>query len=114
MCIRDSFLFVSGMRVLVRARASGWMWRQALAGNVAVTVFAVWYERALLPAWQSAFSRAAAMVTPVIPSPVKGVTLDEVFRRSAQVSVWATGLLALMFASGLHYAMRPATRDATS
>lgn len=108
-----AFLFLAGVRVLVRARASGWMWRQALGANLAVTLAAAWYERALLPSWNSAFARAVAMATPAIASPAKDVPIHEVFRTGAQVSVWATGLLAVMFLLALRFAMRARTRDVT-
>ncbi len=107
------FLFLAGVRVLVRARGSGWLWRQALAGNVAVTLVAAWYERSIVSSWSSAFSRAVALVTPALRSPAKELSLEEVFRRGAQVSVWATGFLALMFLLALRYAARDRTRALT-
>ncbi|MFO0651063.1 MAG: hypothetical protein U0326_32860 [Polyangiales bacterium] len=108
--ILAGFLFLAGVRVLVRSRGSGWLWRQALWGNVAVTLVAAWHERAILGDWNAAFGRAVAMVSPALPSPAKGVTLQEVFRRGSQMSVWATGLLALMFVLALRYASRERTR----
>jgi len=41
------------------------------------------------------------------------VPIHEVFRTGAQVSVWATGLLAVMFLLALRFAMRARTRDVT-
>ncbi len=111
--VMAAFLFLAGVRVLVRTRSSGWLWRQALAGNVAVTLAAAWYERALVPGWASAFARAVALATPAVPSPAKGLSVVEVFQRGAQASVWATGLLALMFLLALRFATRPRTRGVT-
>lgn len=108
-----SFLFLAGIRVLVRTRGSGWLWRQALAGNVAVTLLAAWHERALLPAWNGAFGRTLAMITPRLASPAKDLSIEELFRRGSQASVWATGLLAVMFLLAFRYASRAQTRAIT-
>ncbi len=106
-------LFVAASRVLLRAQGSGWLWRQALAGNVAVTLAAAWHERSLIPAWTLAFRRALAEATPAIASPQKSLSAEEFFRLTAGVSVWTTGALAAMFLAALAYASRPATRAIT-
>lgn len=106
-------LFVASARVLLRARDSGWLWRQALGASAAVALASAWYEHALVPSWAAAFRRALPLATAPIPSPVKGLSLEESFRRVALVSSWATGLLAAVLLAALAFANRERTRAFT-
>mgnify|MGYP000934536020 CR=1 FL=1 len=106
-------LFVGAVRVLVRSTNAGWLWRQALVGNVAVTFAAAWFERHMVPTWSAAFQRALAMAPNPIPSPQKQVPVEEFFRLTASVSVWGTAVLGGIFLAALGFASRPRTREHT-
>ncbi len=108
-----ALLFLAAARVLVRVKDSGWLWRQALIGNVAITFAAAWYERSLVPGWVAAFGRAVELASNPIPSPQKEVSIQEFFRLTVSMSVGLTGLLGVLFLAALAFAMRPQTREHT-
>lgn len=108
-----AFLFVAAARVLVRVKDAGWLWRQALLGNVAVTFAAALYERTLIPAWVAAFGRVLGAAAGAIASPQKQMPVEEFFRLTVTVSVWTTVVLGGMFVAALAFASREQTRAHT-
>lgn len=108
-----ALLFVAAARVLVRVKGAGWLWRQALLGNVAITFAAAWYERSLWPASVAAFGRALAAAAGAIPSPRAELTIGDAFRINLTVSVGLTGMLAVLLLAALAFAARPQTREHT-
>ncbi len=99
--------------MLVRVKGAGWLWRQALLGNVAITFAAAWYERSLWPASVAAFGRALAAAAGAIPSPRAELTIGDAFRINLTVSVGLTGMLAVLLLAALAFAARPQTRAHT-
>jgi hypothetical protein len=105
-------LFVSAARVLLRVRESGWLWRQSLIGNVAVSLMAAWHHHAMVServhALQTVYARFGS-----IALPIKGHSPDEVFRMYALAQSWQSGLLAGCFLLALRYASKATTREHT-
>lgn len=106
-------LFVASARVLVQVRDTGWLWRQALAGNALVTLAAAWHERSMRGAWLAAYERAIATAPAPIAPPQKGLAMADAIRLQLTASVGVTGLLGLLFLAALAFALRPQTRAAT-
>jgi hypothetical protein len=108
-----SLLFVAAARVLVQVRDSGWLWRQALVGNVAVTFAAAWYERSLRADWLAAYERALRSATVAIAPPQKGIPMADAVQLQLTASVAVTGLLGVLFLVALAFSMRSQTRAVT-
>lgn len=110
-------LFVASSRVLVRARGSGWLWRQALAGNFAVFVSRAVIARALAPTRVEAFDRVAASVGEAARAGARmpdQMTPQQFARVATSLSIWLNLGAALLMAALLVYAARPMVREATS
>jgi len=105
-----TLLFIASVRVLLRVRDTGWLWRQALAGNMVVTFVAAWHERSLRTEWVTAYEQALASASVALAPPQKGIPLAEAIRLQLAASVMVTGILGVFFLLALAFAMRPQTR----
>lgn len=108
-----TLLFVASLRVLLRVRDTGWLWRQALAGNVAVTFVAAWHEHSLRAEWFTAYQRALASSQVALAPSQKGLPITEAIRLQLTASVMVTGMLGSLLLLALAFATRAQTRSIT-
>lgn len=86
-------LFLASVRVFLRVRGAGWLWRQALLGSIALAAATVFVERSLLASRLSAFRHVMTTGGAAVQLP-PNVTAEAVFRTS-MLSGWATVALLL-------------------
>jgi len=81
-------LFLASVRVFLRVRGAGWLWRQALLGSIGLAVATVFVERFLLPSRLAAFRQVMATGGAAVQLP-PNITAEQVFRVS-MLSGWLT------------------------
>lgn len=98
-------LFLASVRVFLRVRGAGWLWRQALLGNIALAAFTVLIERYLMPSRLSAVRQVLATGGAAVQLP-PNVTAESVFR----VSMLSGWVMVALLLGVLYFSTRPRIR----
>ena len=109
----SALLLVAGSRVLLRVREAGWLWRQALLGNVVWMAATALSERMFVGAWTRALVESMRHTQIRVPGSMQGASLEESARLAFAGFVFSTWLLDAIMLGFFVFAARARTRETT-